>query len=1028
MRKFFASLVMLLIMLNAQAQDIRDAQWISSSSILTPSATHYSINWDFAIQKGNAGFLFSGNAKHNTYYMWQVNLESGKERLKPFICINGAFKLLDDIDISNKVNIRQDKGRMHHLRLDINQNVVTTNIDGVMVSTYQVPYPEVSYGEIGIREMGNETVYLDNLLVQDLSNPTAPHTLIAENFDGTNSMDSGLVIRQRQGNQRLDITGTTSWYASQQKGIPVFRKKFVLNSAIKHATLQCSALGIYNVFINGRRIGTDELKPGWTDYRKEVPYQETDVTASLRKGDNCIATEVSRGWWAGDIAHNAYGSHSVTQFVGMLRMELVDGTKMFLPTDGSWKSAACGAVVNGDIYDGEVYDARRGDGWKRADFDDSHWFSAVVNGDTHPTLFQQTSPDVRVRPQLERTPKKVTIYEGSVPTMTKYGRINTIKESNTLTNTRLMKGQTVVIDMGQNMVGWVDFTVEGARGTTLTLRHGEMLNYNGDSARLDKGPAGSVWTYNLRTADAKITYILAGKKGGETYHPSHTFMGFRYVELTADHDIVVKRAVGQVVGSDIEEWGDFACSDKDINQLYQNVLWGQRGNFLSIPTDCPQRDERLGWTGDTQIFSRTALYNSNASAFYRQWMRDMRNGQDSNGAFRDIAPFCKFWGEGNSAWGDAGVIVPWTVYDMTGDHSILEENYEAMQKWMQFCAAQGSDGFHYNGAGTSFGDWLAYEAIDARYISVCYYAYVTLLMQKTATALSTCPNDSYAQDAKAYKQLYDDIRAEFQSRYIDSTSGLLKTSTQTGYLLALHLGLIDKAKVEDAKLILAKKIVDNGYKLSTGFVGTGILCTTLSEVGMDEMAYQLLQQRKNPSWLYSIDQGATTIWERWDSYTIEGGFNKHEWNMNSFNHYSYGAVAEWFYAGMAGIQTSDYSITTIGKSGWKHFVLCPHIDTRPDALILAVNGERITWARAKTRTPEGIITAKWQLKGDGRITYEVSIPQDATATVMMPMASADDMVLVDGQTVKDGTTIALRKHFEVKGGQHSIECVPATTK
>ena len=323
---------------------------------------------------------------------------------------------------------------------------------------------------------------------------------------------------------------------------------------------------------------------------------------------------------------------------------------------------------------------------------------------------------------------------------------------------------------------------------------------------------------------------------------------------------------------------------------------------------------------------------------------------------------------------------------------------------------------------------MAYEAIDARYISVCYYAYVTLLMQKTATALSTYPNDSYAQDAKAYKQLYDDIRAEFQSRYIDSTSGLLKTSTQTGYLLALHLGLIDKAKVEDAKQVLAKKIVDNGYKLSTGFVGTGILCTTLSEVGMDEMAYQLLQQRKNPSWLYSIDQGATTIWERWDSYTIEGGFNKHEWNMNSFNHYSYGAVAEWFYAGIAGIQTSDYSITTIGKSGWKHFVLCPHIDTRSDALIQAVKGERITWAGAKTRTPEGIITAKWQLKNDGRIIYDVTIPQDAKATVMMPLASADDMVLVDGQTVNDGTTIALRKHFEVKGGQHSIECVPATTK
>jgi len=783
-------------------------------------------------------------------------------------------------------------------------------------------------------------------------------------------------------------------------GIPVLRGAFSLHAAVRKAVLRASALGVYDVFVNGRRVEGAELKPGWTDYRKEIAYQEFDVTSLLRQGRNVLGAQLSNGWYGGAIARRTYGSSPTLGFIARLEVTLADGTVQTVVTDRTWKASTCGPVVYGDIYNGETYDARRSARWSAADYDDSAWYATTLNTDPKGTLFRQTAPDVVVRGKsLWRRPQRITVYEGVKATGTTYGavdvkRLYTDRPDLAAAPVTLKRGETMVIDLGQNMVGWIDFTARGAEGTTLTWRFGEMLNYNGDAARLDKGPAGSVWTHNLRTANATLKYVMSGAADGESFHPSTTWMGFRYVELTADADVTLTDIVGQVVGSDIREHGEFECSDADINRLYANTWWGQRGNFLSIPMDCPQRDERLGWTGDTQIFSRTAMYNADVYGFYRQWMRDMRNGQNAaTGAFRDIAPYCLFWGEGNAAWGDAGVIVPWVAYDMTGDKTILEENYEAMKAWMRFCAGQADSTWQYNGAGTSFGDWLSYEDYVKRYVSVTHYAYVAKLMQKAALALSAGGADAYARDAAAYGELYENIRQEFQRRYLNA-DGSLNVGTQTSYLLALHLGLLPEECVETAKEILRKKIVDNGYKLSTGFVGTGILTTTLSEVGCDDLAYDLLLQRKNPSWLYSIDQGATTIWERWDSYTIESGFNKHEWNMNSFNHYSYGAVCEWMYATMVGIQTPDYGVTAIGESGFRHVVLKPHPD--PRAGVRPLSQPRITWARAKTSTPFGDIAARWDIKADNRVTYEVSIPEGTTATVYMPLCSPTDDVTVNG--------------------------------
>jgi alpha-L-rhamnosidase len=482
-----------------------------------------------------------------------------------------------------------------------------------------------------------------------------------------------------------------------------------------------------------------------------------------------------------------------------------------------------------------------------------------------------------------------------------------------------------------------------------------MLNYNGDARRLDKGPAGSLWTYNLREAKATFRYTL---RGGEVEkgHPRHTFFGFRYAEITATGNVEIRKVVGQVVGSDIREWGQFECSNPDINQLYSNVWWSQRGNFLSIPTDCPQRDERLGWTGDTQIFSTTALYNSDCKEFYRKWMRDMRNSQREDGAYCCTAPAANMWGYGGAAWGDAGIIVPWNVYMMTGDISIIKENYESMKGWIHHCSSFSEGEWKHVGAATEFGDWLAYKEVEKRYVSYVYYYHSCTLMAKMADILGR------EADAVRYRTLAEKIKNEFQHRYI--TDGEINTGkdTQTAYLLALHFNLLEDGQRAAAIKSLRKNIKENGYKLSTGFVGTGVLMETLTDYGMTDLAYRLMLQRENPSWLYSIDQGATTIWERWDSYTLADGFHKHEWNMNSFNHYSYGAVAGWFYSSILGIRPAE--------PGFQSILLMPHF------------GDKLSWAKGGTNTPHGRVDVAWKLSRNHTYEYSVTVPRGVKTTLL----------------------------------------------
>ena len=768
------------------------------------------------------------------------------------------------------------------------------------------------------------------------------------------------------------------WIASTDTatGMPRLRKRFIVPDSLRSAKIYASALGVFDLYINGQRVGRlqpdgttcyDELKPGWTDYRHEVQYFTYDITHLLSTGDNLIEVQLSNGWWGGAIAHGIYG-HPRLAFLCRLRMEQDDGQVVDLVSDSSWQGTNCGSLRLGDIYNGETYEAGHAipeTAWLPVEED--HQFTGQV------TAFCQQP--VRRRPSLDRTPQSLIVYQGTDSTGSTYGQIHVLRRLASSDTLHLQPGETALYDLGQNMVGWVRFAVrslsaEDSLPPTLTLRFGEMLNDTGEAERANHGPGGSLYTYNLRTARATLHYTLAqsGSSSCEGYEPTTTFMGFRYVEVTANAEVEIKNLTGCVVGSDIEETGTFVCSNTDVNQLFSNILWGQRGNFLSIPTDCPQRDERLGWTADTQVFSRAASYNADTRAFYHQWMTTLRHCQREDGAYPDMAPFCNFWGYGNAAWGDAGIIVPWTVWLHFGDKRILEENYLSMQRYMQWLSTLGDSLYAYNGAGTGMGDWLAYAATDKRFVSVCYYAYVAQLMTSIAITLG------HVSDAANYAALYEQIRREFQTRYV-TAEGLLSEDTQCAYLLALKFGLLPENAVEKGVQRLAALIEGNDYKLNTGFVGTSILCSTLSDVGLSDLAYDLLLQRQNPSWLYSVDQGATTVWERWDSYTKETGFNKHPWNMNSFNHYAYGVVAEWLYRYVGGIETDP------AAPGFQHIVLQPTPDRRT---FLPAGQERITWATATYRSPYGLIRSHWEQLPDGRYQYEVTVPPNTTATLRLP--------------------------------------------
>lgn len=756
-------------------------------------------------------------------------------------------------------------------------------------------------------------------------------------------------------------TDLISW-----KGLPMFTTDFEADS-VDGAKLIFTSLGCVDIYINGKRLEGAEMMPGWSSYDKRTLYMERNIENMLTVGKNRILAVVSSGWYTGRIAGERYGEEPPA-----VMLSIVSGGKVIVSTDESWKCTVGGQIKTADIWDGEYRDGGETgyDEISKPCFElDEDWENADVfnyGGEVTPFI----GSEVRVRDALALKPQKITVSDGIVYNGSHYGKINVCEENASLPVTMKI-GQKITVDIGQETVGWLKIKVRAKKGTEIKMRYAEFLNDSGDMNRGNDGPEGSVYTINLRSALGKAYYVT-GSDEAEIYRPVFTFFGYRYIELSADNEVEFLDMTAEIVGNDNIETGKIETSNALVNKLFSNALWGQRSNYLSVPTDCPQRDERLGWTGDAQAFSVTAAYNANVYGFFRKWMQDMRDSQSESGGYADVNPrvgCCS--SEDACAWGDAGVIIPYNLYKIYGDDTMIKEHFDSMDKYLTGLVSK----YGYSGPIPRYGDWLAYDWCDNKFISSAYFVHDIDMMLEMCSVAGREDKIDY----------YKDMREKAYEFYCDNfmKDGVPVEQTQCNKIIALAFGLLSEEKEPEVADALAKQIKDNGDRLSCGFLGTYNLCPTLSKFGKDKTAYNLLLQRNEPSWLYSIDQGATTIWERWNSYTKDKGFG--DVGMNSFNHYAYGAIVEWMYRYMAGIQPIE--------AGFGTFALCPRIDMRA-ADELPDGQENIKWVKAEFNSVKGLIKSEWNTENG--LTYKCTVPDGTKAKLTLP--AVKDKVTVNGET------------------------------
>ena len=709
-----------------------------------------------------------------------------------------------------------------------------------------------------------------------------------------------------------------------------FRKQFSATKKIASATGYITAHGMYEAQINGKRVGDAYLTPGWTSYNKRLQYQVYDVKDLLISGNNAIGVVTGNGWYRGFIAwsgnKDSYGKKTGLLF--QLDITYSDGTTSTIVSDGSWKSST-GSIRYSEIYHGETIDAREEKaGWSTANYNDGNWAGVKVQNYPNDNLLATYNEPVR----KHETFKPLKIF--TTP-----------------------KGEKV-IDFGQNLVGWVIVKANGNAGDKIAIRHAEVLDKN-----------GNFYIDNLRAAKTTATYFLAGK-GEETFEPHFTFYGFRYIKIEGVNEIKPENFTAVSLYSDMKPTGTFTSSNALINQLQHNIQWGQKGNFLDVPTDCPQRDERLGWTGDAQAFSRTAAFNFGVNNFFAKWLRDVEADQRPSGKVPHVIPNVLQPEAGASAgWADAATIIPWNMYLAYGDKKILENQYNSMKNWVGYMEKE-SKNYLWN-TGFHFGDWLFFRpfddndgrsAVTDKYmIAQCFFANSVQVMINTAKVLGK--ND----DAARYTELLKNLKEAFVKEYL-TPNGRLVSSTQTAYVLALNFDMLP----EDQREQTVQKLVDNiksyNNHLTTGFLGTPYLCHVLSRFGKTDIAFTLLMQESYPSWLYPVKMGATTIWERWNGIRPDSTFEPA--SMNSFNHYAYGAIGDWMYRVVAGLDTYD------DAPGYKHIKIQPHV------------GGGLTNASVVLETYYGRVISGWKTEGDKFVSV-IEIPANTTATVFLPVSNAD---------------------------------------
>lgn len=710
------------------------------------------------------------------------------------------------------------------------------------------------------------------------------------------------------------------------------RKEIQMGKKVKRAFAFTTALGLYHFYINGHRIGEDEFTPGWTSYHHHLLYQSHDVTRYIKEGANMLGAHIGAGWYKGDMGsartRNHYGKQSA--FLCQIEVLYEDGERTAFCTDTSWESTES-PILYSEIYDGEIYDARKEiDGWNEAGNKNGEW--KPVEKVVFPIEVLRAQSGCKVK-KMKKIPAK-QIFQTA-------------------------RGEWVV-DFGQNLAGWIEFQAEGSCGDKVELNCFEVLDKD-----------GNVYLDNLRTAKATITYIY---KGGKTvFQPNFSFQGFQYAKIASYPGIPqINDFTAYALYSDMQRTGEFCCSNKDLNQLHHNILWGMRSNFLDVPTDCPQRDERLGWTGDAQIFCRAASYLMDTDAFFRKWLIDVAAEQTQEGGIPHVVP--DVWSGKNvkgkifergthsaAAWADAAVIIPWTLYLMYGDKRVIEQQYGSMKAWIDFMSAHAKDCmWEYR---MQFGDWVALDAKEGSYYgatpleltNMAYYAYSTELFSRMAHVIGN------EKDSQEYGELYKKIKEAYR-RHFFTPEGRLNVQTQTAQIVSLHFHLVPEEFKQNVVDDLLRLLKERDGHLVTGFVGTPYFCQVLSDNGHAKEAYELLLKEDFPSWLYQVKQGATTVWEHWDGKKPDGSM----WSpaMNSFNHYAYGAVGEWLFRGILGIECSERA------PGFQRILLKPHI------------GGGLEYAEGSYESIYGRIVSRWERKKE-KVKFYMEIPSNTTAEIWL---------------------------------------------
>lgn len=727
---------------------------------------------------------------------------------------------------------------------------------------------------------------------------------------------------------------------------PMLRKEFNIPSVFTYGRAYITALGLYELYINGQRVGSRFLSPEWTDYSKRVQYQTYDVTGILKKGTNAVGIILAEGWYAGRVGYYEQRRHYGYRPRVLLQLE-ADGI-IVTCSDDSWKQTLDGPLCSSSILDGEYYDANKEmPGWNKPGFDDSKWETAACLDWSKTKVVSQYNEPIAVTQTIQA--KSASSPEEGI----------------------------FIYDMGQNFAGWSQLKLKGRKGQQVKARHAEALN-----------PDGTLYTDNLRVdcyvgppkgtlpgAGQTDIFILNGNEEGEICEPHFTYHGFRYIEITGiDKPLPLESVIGKVVHSSAPLVSKFHCSDDMINKLMSNIQWTLRSNLHSVPTDCPQRDERLGWMGDAQVFSQTACYLMDMSRFFNKWIYDIRDAQWENGFYTDFCPMVeKERCSGAPGWADAGLIIPWRLYENYHDTRVLQEHFDSAKKYIDCVHLANPDLIWRNETGKPFSDWLNGDsfimddwpkgnaAIPEEVFNTAYFAHSTFLLSKMADIIGK------DEESRRYLELFNDIKRAFNTEFVDS-EGKIKGNTQAGYAIALHFDLIDRELCQAAAGHMVKSIEDYNWHISTGLICTHMLMLELSRYGYNDIACKLLKNETFPSWFYSVINGATTIWERWDGYVKGRGFQ--DPSMNSFNHYALGAVGQWIFENITGLKLDAE------MPAYKHFILHPRFD-----------GD-IKHACCEYESAYGTIKFAWKIEQTD-LRFEITVPPNTEATLYLPAENID---------------------------------------